>query len=164
MATLLARQGTAMQKAVACRRWPHLPLRPSPPATTCRLLVPPPRRLHAGSGGIFSRTDVSMAINRRGGLPSLTHHTRASLSHLYLFTILSSFIWSKARSFIWELVLWIILCMNNIKYSSMFFLLYYQYSHVMKLVQSSFVIHLAYETLCLILHTTYPFRPRPGLR
>ena len=49
-----------------------------------------------------------------------THHTRASLPHLYFFTILNSFIWSKARSFIGELVLWRILGMNNIKDSSMF--------------------------------------------
>ena len=91
-----------------------------------------------------------------------THHTRASLPHLYLFTILSS-VWSKARSFIGELVLWRILSMNNIKDSSMFLFSFIQYSYVMKLEQSSYVIHLAYETLCLIFHT-YMFRPRPKLR
>jgi hypothetical protein len=35
----------------------------------------------------------------------------------------------------------------------MFLLLSYQYSYVMKLEQSSYVIHLAYEILCLIFHT-----------
>jgi hypothetical protein len=43
--------------------------------------------------------------------------------------------------------------MNNMKISLMFFLSYYQYSYVMKLELSSYVIHLAYRTLCLILHT-----------
>ena len=92
------------------------------------------------------------------------HHTRASLAHLYLFTILSSFIWSKARSFIGELVLWRILGINNIKDSSMFLFSITQYCYVMKLEQSSYVIHLAYETLCLTYHTIYKYRLRPKLR
>jgi hypothetical protein len=103
------------------------------------------------------------AINRWGELSHKIHHTRASLPHLYLFTILSSFIWSKTRSFIWELVLWRILGMNNMKISLMFLLSYYQYSYAYELELSSYVIHLAYRTLCLILHT-YMFRSRPELR
>jgi hypothetical protein len=56
------------------------------------------------------------------------------------------------------------LCMINMKSSSMFFFLSYQYNYVMKLEKNSYVIHLAYKTLCLILDTTYMFRPRPKLR
>ena len=43
------------------------------------------------------------------------------------------------------------------KSSSMFLLLSYHYNYVMKLELSSYVIHLAYRTLCLIFHT-YMFR------
>jgi hypothetical protein len=42
--------------------------------------------------------------------------------------------------------------------------LYYHYSYAYELELSSYVIHLAYRTLCLIIHTTYMFRPRPRLR
>jgi hypothetical protein len=53
--------------------------------------------------------------------------------------------------------------MINMKSSSMFLFLSHQYSYVMKLEQSSYVIHLAYEALCLTFHT-YMFRPKPKLR
>ena len=46
----------------------------------------------------------------------------------------------------------------------MFLFLSYQYSYVIELEQSSYVIHLAYETLCLNFHTTYMIRPRPKFR
>jgi hypothetical protein len=117
-------------------------------------------------GGFLSylpQTDHSVVYKKGESSIHNTHHTRVSLPHLYLFTILSSCIWSKARSFIGELVLWRILGMNNIKDSSMFLFLFYQCSYIMKLEQSSYVIHLAYRTLCLIFHT-YMFRPRPKLR
>ena len=54
--------------------------------------------------------------------------------------------------------------MTNMKSSSMFLFLSYQYGYVIELEQSSYVIRLSYETLCLIFHTTYMFRPRPRLR
>jgi hypothetical protein len=66
--------------------------------------------------------------------------------------------------------------MNNMKSSSMFLFLSYQYSYVMKLEYSSYDMILAYElaysfyimilsygTLCLTYHT-FMFRPRPKLR
>ena len=68
----------------------------------CRSLVPPPHRLHAGYGGIFSRTDVSMAINRKGGLPSLTHHTRA-IHPLHLCSFYYFIVWSLAKLVIGDL-------------------------------------------------------------
>ena len=40
---------------------------------------------------------------------------------------------------------------------------YYQHSYAYELELSSYVIHLAYRTLCLIFHT-YMFRSRPYLR
>jgi hypothetical protein len=54
--------------------------------------------------------------------------------------------------------------MINMKSSSMFLFLSYKYSYVLELEQSSYVIHLAYETLWLIFHTTYMFRPKPKFR
>jgi hypothetical protein len=66
--------------------------------------------------------------------------------------------------------------MNNMKSSSMFLFLSYQYSFVMNLELSSYdmilaheleysfyVMILPYRTSCLIYHT-YMFRPRPKLR
>jgi hypothetical protein len=66
--------------------------------------------------------------------------------------------------------------MNNMKSSSMFLFLSYQYSYVMKLELSSYdmilaheleysfyVMILPYRNLCLIYHT-YMFRSRPKLR
>ena len=53
--------------------------------------------------------------------------------------------------------------MNNIKDSSMFLFSFIQYCYVMKLEQSSHVIHLAYETLCLTFHTIYMYRLKPKL-
>jgi hypothetical protein len=54
--------------------------------------------------------------------------------------------------------------MNNMKISLMFLLSYYQCSYAYELELSSYVIHLAYRTICSIFHTTYMFRPRPKLR
>ena len=45
----------------------------------------------------------------------------------------------------------------------MFLFLSYKYGYVIEVEQSSYVIHLAYEPLCLIFHTTYMFRPSPNL-
>jgi hypothetical protein len=93
----------------------------------------------------------------------LTHHTWVSLPPLVSFTILVVLL-SKA-SFIGELKLlganlvWIIWRTPLCSCSH-----FYQYSYVMKLEQSSYVIYLAYKTLCLIYHTIYMFRPGPKLR
>ena len=168
MATLLAQQGTAMQKVVACRHHkgvqPHSPPRLSPPAATRHLLVPPPHRLHAGSYEIFSRTNHANAINRWGGLSHHTHHnSRASLPPLVSLYFQQCF--GARQASLESLILQgQKLGMNNMKSSLMFFFSFYQYSYVMKLEQSSYVIHLAYETLCLTFHTMYMYRPRPKLR
>ena len=58
--------------------WPHRP----PPAATCRLLVPPLPRLHAGSCGICSTTDHRITINR--GRALLLSHTPQGLFSLSL--------------------------------------------------------------------------------
>ena len=54
--------------------------------------------------------------------------------------------------------------MRNIIGSNMFLFLFYQSSYAIELELSSYVIHLTYETSCLIVHTTYMFRLRPKLR
>jgi hypothetical protein len=46
----------------------------------------------------------------------------------------------------------------------MFLFLSYQDRYAYEIELSSYVISLAYRTLCLIFHTTYMFRPRPKLR
>jgi hypothetical protein len=91
-----------------------------------------------------------------GGALLQTHTTlELSLPPLVSFTIFS-FIWSKARNFIGE-NFW------YDQYEGFFYVLALIISYVIKLEQSSYVIHLAYETLCLIFQT-YMFRPRSKLR
>ena len=54
--------------------------------------------------------------------------------------------------------------MNNMKISSLFKFLLYQYSFAYELELSSNVDSLAYRTLCLISHTTYMVRNKAKLR
>ena len=54
--------------------------------------------------------------------------------------------------------------MRNTIGSNMTLLLFYQSTYAIELEQSSYVISLAYESLCLIIHTTYMIRLRSKLR
>ena len=53
--------------------------------------------------------------------------------------------------------------MNNMRNYYMFLFSLYQYCYVIELEQTSYVMYLAYETLCLIVHTTQ-VRTRTKLR
>jgi len=111
MATLLAQLQTTMRKAVARR--PHLGAdaprvcrhpqgRQPPPPFMWHLLVAPPWRLHVGIHGNLLQTNIFIAINRRGGLPSLTHHTRA-IHPLHLCSFYYFIVWSLAKLVIGDL-------------------------------------------------------------
>ena len=156
------------QEPTCTRRWRGRPAGPPSAWLSPPLLW----QLHGGmlrwyrivSYFTMHQTDLNIYKYKVQVLFSNTHQTRAYIPPLVSVTIFSCCIWSKARSFIGELVLWRILGMNNIKDSSMCLLSYYHYSYAYEIELSSYVIRLAYRTLCLILHTTYMFRPRAKLR
>jgi len=54
--------------------------------------------------------------------------------------------------------------MRNTFGSNMTLILFYQSTYDIELEQSSYVISLAYRTLCLFIHTTYMIRLRPKMR